>query len=675
VLTLGLFIFSVTAFAAPPASDTLLPARTKGYISVPDVAALQASFDETQFGRLLADPVMKPFADDLKSQLNDRLSITKEKLGVTWDDVKGVVAGELTVAVIQPQPKPMPKPKKVNGRTVRPASPQAVFVMMADVTGRIEKAKALLAKIDADLIKRGAKKAQQTISGVSMTVYKLPKKEGTVTQHRAIFFIKDNLMVACDDVKVIGGIASRLIQPGKVSDTLAGVPAYQMIVNRCSAAAGDLEPQARWFLEPFGYIAAVQSAANDGKRAKGKKMLPILQAQGFDAIQGLGGFLNLKEGRYDLLHRTFIYAPGEDGKKGPAKVRLRLAARMLEFPPGGDLEPQAFVPRDVASYGSIHFDVKNAFDTVGTLVDAMIGEPGIWDEIIDGLKNDKDGPMVDIEKNIVGQLANRITVIAANREPIGIDSERLVIAVDVKDKAAEAVLAKAIEKMMDGNPAVKKRTYKGRTIWEVTPDDEELPTIEITGPGAGVLNVEDDDDDEGDDEGDEEGVGGLGVGDHSAITISDGHLFIASHLDILKQILDGPAPGERLSAALDYQLVNVRLKALTGGRQSIKFFSRTDEEYRVNYEMLRRGKLPEAKTVMGSVLNALLGEGGKKKKTLRKAKIDGKKLPSYDVVRRYLGPAGLAITTEQDGWSITGFTLDKRKAELTSVKPLEAAPK
>ncbi|MCH8922409.1 MAG: hypothetical protein IIA67_04595 [Planctomycetes bacterium] len=631
-----------------------------------DVEALAKSFEETQFGRLLADPVMKPFAEDLKSQLRDRLSITKEKLGITWDDVQGVVAGELTVAVVQPAPKPIKDAGK------NPVSAQAVFVIMADVTGRADKARALLAKIDADLLKRGAKKKQPTIAGVPMTVYELPKKKGTVTQHRAIFFIKNDLLVACDDVKVIGGIARRLIEPAEVSSTLAGLPAYQMINKRCRAAAGDLAPQVRWFLEPFGYIAAMQSAANDGKAKRGKKMLSILQAQGFDAIQGLGGFVNLAEDRYDLLHRTFIYAPGEGGKKGPAKSRLRLAARMLTFPNSDNLEPQAFVPRDVASYGSLNFDIKGAFDTVGTLVDAVIGEPGIWDEIIDGLKNDPDGPMVDVEKNIVGQLSNRITVMTANKEPIGLDSERLVIIIDVKNMA---VLAKAVEKMMKGNEAVKKRTYKGRVIWEVTPEEEELPTVEISGPGAGLLNVEDDVDDDEDDEEDDGGLGALGVGDHSAITVTDGHLIIASHLDILKRILDGSAPADRLAAALDYQLVNTRLQALTAGRQSVKFFSRTDEEYRVNYEMLRRGKMPEAKTVMGAVLNALLGEGGRKK-TVRKAKIDGKKLPSYDVVRRYLGPAGLAITTEQDGWFITGFTLDKRKAELTSrVKPLKAAAK
>ena len=691
VLTLGSLVFvallsPTLAAAAPPASDTLLPARTKGYVSVPDVAALQKSFKETQFGRLLADPVMQPFAADLKSQLRDRLSITKDKLGITWDDVQGVVAGELTIAVIQPRPgkrkKKEKKKKKKRGRKKgggAGGSPQAVFVIMADVTGHLDKAKALLAKIDTDLIKRGAKMIQKDIAGVSMTVYELPIKKGTVTQHRAIFFIKNNLLVACDDEKVIGGIATRLIEPAKVSSTLAGVSAYQEINKRCSAAAGDLAPQVRWFLEPFGYIAALRSAANDGKRIKGKKMLHILQTQGFDAIKGLGGFVNLGADRYDLLHRTFIYAPGENGKTGPAKTRLRLAARMLEFPPGEDLEPQAFVPRGVASYGSISFDVKNAFDTVGTLVDAVIGEPGIWKDIIDGIKNDDIGPQVDIEKNIVGQLANRITVMTANKEPIGLDSERLVVIADVKNKAAEVVLAKAIAKMMAGNPEVRKRTYKGHVIWEAIPEEAvEVPVVEISGPGAGLLNIEDDVDDERkavEDQEEEKEKSALSR-DHMAVTVADGHLIIASHIDILKQILDGPAPAERLATALDYQLVNARLRALTGDRQSIKFFSRTDEEYRVNYEMLRRGKMPEAKTVLGQVLNALLGEGSKKNKIVRKAKIDGKKLPSYDVVRRYLGPAGLAITTEPDGWSITGFALDKRNVELTSrVKPLVPAPK
>jgi hypothetical protein len=43
----------------------------------------------------------------------------------------------------------------------------------------------------------------------------------------------------------------------------------------------------------------------------------------------------------------------------------------------------------------------------------------------------------------------------------------------------------------------------------------------------------------------------------------------------------------------------------------------------------------------------------------RRQKIDGSQLPEYEVVRRYLGPAGFQATSEPDGWFFKGFTLNK----------------
>ena len=45
---------------------------------------------------------------------------------------------------------------------------------------------------------------------MQITVFDLPKERWKVTQHRAIYFLKNNLLVACDDESVIGGIAERL---------------------------------------------------------------------------------------------------------------------------------------------------------------------------------------------------------------------------------------------------------------------------------------------------------------------------------------------------------------------------------------------------------------------------------------------------------------------------------
>ena len=49
----------------------------------------------------------------------------------------------------------------------------------------------------------------------------------------------------------------------------------------------------------------------------------------------------------------------------------------------------------------------------------------------------------------------------------------------------------------------------------------------------------------------------------------------------------------------------------------------------------------------------------KGRRVLRAQKIDGSQLPEYQVVRRYLGPAGLQATSEPNGWFLKGFTLSK----------------
>ena len=41
---------------------------------------------------------------------------------------------------------------------------------------------------------------------------------------------------------------------------------------------------------------------------------------------------------------------------------------------------------------------------------------------------------------------------------------------------------------------------------------------------------------------------------------------------------------------------------------SFRFFSRTDEEYRPTYELIRQGRMPEAESLFGKLLNRMLAE-------------------------------------------------------------------
>ena len=66
-------------------SELLLPATTKGFISTHDVDEVRKKFNETQLGEMVADPVMKPFIEDLKKQIGAKLERAGKKLGIKWD--------------------------------------------------------------------------------------------------------------------------------------------------------------------------------------------------------------------------------------------------------------------------------------------------------------------------------------------------------------------------------------------------------------------------------------------------------------------------------------------------------------------------------------------------------------------------------------------------------------
>jgi hypothetical protein len=144
---------------------------------------------------------------------------------------------------------------------------------------------------------------------------------------------------------------------------------------------------------------------------------------------------------------------------------------------------------------------------------------------------------------------------------------------------------------------------------------------------------------------------------NSAITVAHGHLLVASHVDFIVDLLERPLGSDMLTDAADYHQIDDALAKIGSGSDSFRFFTRTDEAYRPTYELIRQGKMPEAKTVVGKVLNRLLGPD--EKGILREQQIDGSKMPDFDAVRRYLGPAGVYVRSEDDGWFVAGCLLSK----------------
>ncbi len=631
-----LIIVLLTSFAAAvPPSESLLPSTTKGYVSVPSVEQLRVHWNDTQFGRMVEDPMMKPFVEDLREQLEGKLSSTRVRLGLTIDDLKGIYGGELCMAAVQPGNKPA----------------EQATVLLVDVTGHVDQAAETINKARRNLVAQGATERTAKLDGVQVTIVTMPKQREDRLQIEACLVIHKDVLIAVDHLEVCKQILARLNrQPG---ETLADVEAFQATLNRCRQDAGGSVPDIRWFVEPFGYAQTVRAAGGGRKRKGGADLLKVLPNQGFDAIKGIGGFITFATGDEDIVHRTMVFAPPVKAVSG-TDSRYRLAARMLDFPNSESLQPEPFVFRDLGTYLTFKWNMINAFEYSKTLVNEVLGggeKDDLMEEIIIGLAEDKDGPQVDLRKDLIAHFGDRASLVSDCRRPVTPDSERLMVAIELTNP--EAVRA-ALDKAFSVDPDAEKREFEGHIIWEIIKDNApaEVDDIQIEGD-MGIFDPfgEEAAADESEVAAEEK------ILPNSAITVANGHLIVATHVDIIVEMLQRPLGTELLSEAADYQLVQDALAKLGAGPSSFRFFARTDESYRPTYELIRQGKMPEAKTVLGKLLNRMMGPD--EKGILREQQIDGSKMPEFDAVRRYLGPAGMYVQSEENGWFMAGCLLSK----------------
>ncbi|MEK6248857.1 MAG: hypothetical protein N2C12_11810 [Planctomycetales bacterium] len=608
-------------------TQQLMPASTKGYVSIPDYYRLEASFQKTQIGQLLADPVMEPFSKDLERQLKQKWSKAHEPLGLTWDDIQGVPGGEVALARIQP------------------AKGESAVAIIVDISGKQAEADALLATVAQKMTERRATKKTVEIAGIVLTIYTQTREKDKGNQ--AIFFVhpEHHQLVASDNLLVAQGILQRFSGD---HNSLADVEAYQVAMERTRKEQGEDVEHLRWFVEPFGFFEAMRDANPLYKPKKGTDLLTVLRNQGFTAVQGAGGLITLADGQHDILHRTMIYAPPVKRAAGDLnRDKYDLAARLLNFP-NSDVQshqPPSWIPRNLAAFVSLNMDMQNAFEYSQTLVDELAGD-AIFEDVLDSLKNDPKGPQVDVRKEVVANLGEHIMVLSSYELPINIDSERTLIAFELTD--VDPVRAAVDKTMKDDKQAVKTQVGDN-DVWEIV--EAPIDPSEIKIDGLPEFEIDDEVDKN------------KKKMPTSAVTVAHGHLIISSHREFIEKVLKEADRRQTLSGSVYYQIVKAALARLGGTADAVQSFSRTDEEFRGTYELLKQGKMPESKTVMGHVLNAILDDDVDDEK-LREQLLDGKKLPEYQMVRRYLGPAGMYVVSLADGWQVTGCFLSKENLQV-----------
>ncbi|MCA9177334.1 MAG: hypothetical protein KDB14_22750 [Planctomycetales bacterium] len=592
----------------------LVPNTTTAFVHVPDTAALSDNFKQTEFGDLVDDPKLKPFADDLSKQIEEELTNTNAKLGISIEDLTKVCAGELGIAVIQP-----------GGQ----ANAHAVAIM-ADTTNKDAQVAQLRQKIALEMQGRGAKSVQITLAGVAVTKYIIPPPKGAIAPSESYNCVTNQWMFAADHEKELANLLTRFAGRAAPDAPLMSVAAYKEVRQRVSIKE-NATPDLVWFVEPFGYLSTLR-AANNNKR-KGKDYGKILKEVGFDAIKGAGGAVNFRIEAEQVVHRTFV-------KSKPGPGQLTKAARVIQIPSTNNPLPAEWVPDSVANCLVTNWKVIESFDPAGELFDAIQGE-GFWEDLLQGLANEKNGPRLDLKRQLVAFLGERGIVVTRPHLPPAIDSEHQILAIEAADPKS---LERWFYPALDRDPTFKMIENPGvpTVVWRHTPREErERKQPRRRGPfgkqaPAADPNVK-----------------------PRALAIYQGFLMYSTSEDFLLEVLRGQ--GKPLAEHADLATANQTLVKLGSGMDGLRYFSRLDKSQRINYEMLKAGKMVEAKTLVAKLLNKMLEpeEPGMKRKQL----VDGKNLPDFNVVAQYLGHAAAYAREVPDGWEISGAFLRRTQAQ------------
>ncbi len=617
------------------AATELLPDSTAGVLRIPDFPSFCEAGKETNIGQLLNDPILEPFLEAQRERSKSYFDSIDAKVGLKPSDLYDVASGEVVVAWL-----PFEKDKR------RPYS----VCVIADARGLKDQVESTFEKIDQDLKAQGAAREDVEHNGQTVRIYRRQPKPGQLKIEEIVVTADDSRVIAADRDSVVFDLI----------DSIAGMPkgpafntleSYQTVTDRSHARlASDLDDSdgivgLEWFARPF-QMGRILREVFEVDRGKQVDILKLLENQGFNAVLAAGGVVGLNLDRFDLLHRGYILAPPTT----PEPTRYELGARMLQFPNTKRDEVPDWVDRETASYLRFNWKMEDAFWAAETVINEAFGDD-IFRPTVQDIRDDEEGPQIDIVKNVLPNLDDQAILVTDNTLPATIDSERMLVAIRVKDAD---VIREVVRKAMEVEPDVTTiDAVPGVQVWVV---DREQSQDDFDSDLFADFGIEDE----------AEIEEGAPLLEHWAIALVDRgpgsdapYLMFSSHPDLLilaaQRVLQG-APDAAAAEANPMpalQQAGEALRDLGADQVAIDRIVRPRLSLRVKYELLRKGELQNIDSVGASLLRRLFRGG----ETNEPDPLDASTLPPMEEIEQYLQPAGSYVESTDDGWTLNSFML------------------
>ncbi len=621
--------FSVAAFlwvACPATAQQrkqaydLFPDSSAAVVWIADGDRLAQQWERTQLYFLAKDPAFSPFFEEQRQAIEDRLVEAGWRLNVKPADLADYTTGQIGLAWLE-----------------LPQSTRKPFAMalIADVDdAKIPNAQ-LLSKIETELVARQATKTLLSHQGVEIAKFTLPRRAGALLPEDGYYAIVSGQFLSTDDENLMKDLISRIHGETVAGKVIAQDPVF--LTGRQKAQITG-EGQVEYFVRPVGLARVLRSIG--GKRSRSSAdMLAVLQNQGFEAIKCVCGEVSLGLDALDVSHHGYVLA----------ELPLPKSAAVLDFPNKASREIPNFVSADIASLLAVNWNASEAFWKVEGLVDELAGTPGVFHEVIEGIKVDPNGPRIDIEKEVLPHITNDIYSISDNKPGAAdVDSRRNLIALRLVNAAA---MVKVLDRAMKNEPDAEPIDFKGHLIWQVIHrEDEEVKDLNVDfGDFGGAPSAADD-----------QPQPWLS---NWAITVYDGYLMFASHAEMIEQAIEQAQSGGEspLLSESEYRRVGRALQERYGSEDCSAWqVVRTSVAYRVQYELFREGKLMDSKSMLASILDRLLQNQDEMRGKAQR--LSGQKLPPYEEVAKYLQPMGMVVRSTDSGWDFGAIMLSKEEA-------------
>jgi hypothetical protein len=594
-----------------PKAIELLPASTQAFAALPKSSEFIKNWKETQLGLLADDERMKDFWSNQQEELRRRLAAAGWQLSLKVEDLENLCSGQAALGLIS-RPEVTEKPFSL--------------ALIIDVADRAEALDKFFQRVGIDMESQKGVLNKIDASGVEVKHYSIPKLSADGRARDSYFAVSKDQLLISDDLRSIQELIGAQSNPRE--DSLSKSELYTKIQQRIVRDQHTAEIE--YFVKPLGLGKLLRSISAQ----KGKKqvdLLKLLEDQGFGSILAAAGSVQLAKEDLDMHHQGFVLREEE----------LPESVQILDFPNQKALVPPSWISAGSASVMGFSWNFTEAFPKLRGIVDAYIGDEQ-FDEILEQIKNDPQGPQIDIRKEILPHIGQEFYTVTEIIEPITPDSKRSLICIKLNDP--ENKLYGVLNRYSKSEPGSSIEDVGDYRIWKFSNDEEEEEVIEFN---PGNKNAKEEEEEE------------KPLLNKWGVCIVDGYFVFASNPESLVQVIENAknqaiqGDFEKLSSVQSVRAMQQKLLGAEG--QSFSEIDLADRSAEMQYELFRQGILPQSRSLMAIIAERIL-----KTDKSKPQEFQGSKLPPYEQVKHFFTPRGFVVRSEKDGWGIDAFILGKK---------------